>query len=46
MDKVEKARQQFMRGEISATEYWDIRAAYYTALLEKNKKRKEVENEH
>ena len=44
MDKVEEARQQFMRGEISATQYWDIRAAYYNALLENNKKRKEVKN--
>lgn len=35
-DRVEKARQAFMRGEMSADCYWAIRAAEYSKL-KKNK---------
>ena len=30
IDRVEKARQAFMRGEMSAEAYWDIRVAEYS----------------
>lgn len=30
VDRVEEARQAFMRGEMSAQDYWDIRCAEFS----------------
>lgn len=36
LDECEVARQKFMRGEISAAEYWDIRKSYWSQFKTSN----------
>ena len=32
-EEVEEARQKFMRGEISAADYWETRMHYYSQFI-------------
>lgn len=43
LDRVEEARKKFMRGEMSASEYWDIRVSYYSDLMSSNERKKKKE---
>lgn len=45
LNEIEEARQKFMRGEMSANTYGNIRERNLSAILEYNEKQKEVENE-
>lgn len=38
MKMIEKARQKFMKGEITAMNYWNIRKKHLNAILENNTK--------
>lgn len=35
---IEEARQDFMKGKITADQYWNIRKNHLLAILENNKK--------
>ena len=46
LNEIEEARQKFMRGEMSADSYWNIKRRNLSAILEENEKQKEVQNEN
>lgn len=45
LNEIEEARQKFMRGEMSANTYWNIKRRNLSAIWEYNEKQKEVKND-
>ena len=46
LNEIEEARQKFMRGEMSANTYWNIKRINLSAIWEENEKQKEVKNDN